>query len=115
MRAMMQEQRDEIEILREEIKQLQAVNISLIVENKELQAKIAELNIRLSKARFRIITRIIIPYLLMLCQWVWLKKEMLNGHGNVTRRNYKLIDRFINRISRLLVQQHLLATLRKKV
>jgi uncharacterized protein YigA (DUF484 family) len=49
MRAMMQEQRDEIDNLREEIKQLQAVNISLIVENKELQTKIAELNIRLSR------------------------------------------------------------------
>lgn len=49
LRLMMQEQRDEIEILREEIKQLQAVNINLIIENKELQGKIAELNIKLSK------------------------------------------------------------------
>jgi hypothetical protein len=49
MRAMMQEQRDEIDNLREDIKQLQAVNITLMVENKELQSKITELNIRLSK------------------------------------------------------------------
>lgn len=49
LRQMMQEQRDEIDNLREEIKQLQAVNVSLIIENKELQQKIAELNIRLSK------------------------------------------------------------------
>jgi peptidoglycan hydrolase CwlO-like protein len=47
MRQMMQEQREEIESLREEIKQLQAVNITLTLENKELQAKIAELNERL--------------------------------------------------------------------
>lgn len=49
LRQMMQEQRDEIDNLREEIKQLQAVNINLIVENKELQNKINELNLRLSK------------------------------------------------------------------
>lgn len=49
LRQMMQEQRDEIDNLRQEIKQLQAVNVSLIIENKELQQKIAELNIRLSK------------------------------------------------------------------
>ena len=47
MRAMMQEQRDEIDGLREEIRQLQNVNVSLIVENKELQNKIAELNSKL--------------------------------------------------------------------
>lgn len=49
MRAMMTEQRDEIDGLREEIKQLQQVNVSLIVENKQLQANINELNLRLSK------------------------------------------------------------------
>lgn len=49
LRQMMQEQSREIENLREEIKQLQSVNVSLIIENKELQSKIAELNIRLSK------------------------------------------------------------------
>jgi TolA-binding protein len=51
LRQMMQEQRDEIEVLREEIKQLQAVNISLIIENKELQQKIAELNIKLTNLK----------------------------------------------------------------
>ncbi|PGO60733.1 hypothetical protein [Priestia megaterium] len=47
MQEQREEQREENESLREEIKQLQTVNISLIVENKELQNKIAELNMRL--------------------------------------------------------------------
>lgn len=49
LREMMQEQRGEIDNLREQIKELQVVNTSLILENKELQSKIAELNFLLSK------------------------------------------------------------------
>lgn len=49
LREMMQEQRGEIDKLRDQIKELQVVNTSLILENKELQSKISELNFLLSK------------------------------------------------------------------
>lgn len=49
LRIMMKEQRDEIDVLRDEIRQLQAVNINLIMENQELQKRIMELNEKLSK------------------------------------------------------------------
>lgn len=48
LRIMMKEQRDEIDVLRDEIRQLQAVNINLIMENQELQKRIMELNEKLS-------------------------------------------------------------------
>lgn len=47
LREMMSEQKEETEILRNEIRQLQAVNISLTIENKELQNRIDKLNMRL--------------------------------------------------------------------
>lgn len=47
LRQMMQEQKIEIDGLREEIKQLQVVNVNLTLENKQLQSKIAELNRKL--------------------------------------------------------------------
>lgn len=49
LRQMMLDQKDEIENLRDEIGQLQKVNVSLIIENKELQQKITELNARLAR------------------------------------------------------------------
>ncbi len=49
LRQMMLDQKDEIDSLREEIRQLQAVNINLTIENKQLQQKINELNIKLEQ------------------------------------------------------------------
>lgn len=49
LRQMMLDQKEEIESLRDEIGQLQKVNVSLIIENKELQGKITELNTRLAR------------------------------------------------------------------
>lgn len=49
LREMLQEQKAEIDELRIEMRQLQTVNVSLILENKGLQTKISELNIILSK------------------------------------------------------------------
>lgn len=49
LRAMMVEQREEIDSLREEIRQLQAVNINLTLENKQLQQKITDLTIKLER------------------------------------------------------------------
>ena len=48
LRQLMQEQRHEIDSLKEEMKELQSINIRLMIENKELQQNIAELNIILS-------------------------------------------------------------------
>ena len=47
LRKMMQDQKDELDELRGEIKQLQIVNVNLTVQNKHLQAKITELNRKL--------------------------------------------------------------------
>jgi len=47
LRQMLQEQREEIENLREEMRQLQAVNVNMTVENRQLQARITELNEKL--------------------------------------------------------------------
>lgn len=49
LRQMMQEQRGEIDSLKTEIKKLQEVNVTLTIENKELQTKIELLNSRLEK------------------------------------------------------------------
>ncbi len=49
LRQMMQEQKEETEGLRQEIQTLQKVNLDLMVENKGLQIKIAELTARLEK------------------------------------------------------------------
>lgn len=51
LRGMMVEQRDEIDGLREEIKQLQAVNINLTLENKQLQQKIKVLTDKLDNMK----------------------------------------------------------------
>ena len=48
LRTMMQEQGDEMENLRKEIRDLQQVNINLMFENKKLQFKLESLNSRLT-------------------------------------------------------------------
>lgn len=47
LRAMMVDQKEELESLRDEIKHLQEVNINLTIQNKEFQTIIDELNRRL--------------------------------------------------------------------
>lgn len=49
LREMMVEQREEIDNLKAEIKELQAVNIALTIENRQLQQKITELTNKLEK------------------------------------------------------------------